>query len=140
MILVVDDERQIRSLVKSVLTRDGHRIIEASSGVEALAAWERSGGKIDLLLTDIVMPGMDGIELARQLSARASRLRVLYVSGKCEIDVLQEQVRKRGFGFLRKPFDIQGLRHAVLRMLDRPAKKEAMSEGGRKAKAVSGRR
>lgn len=138
-ILVVDDEPHIRSLVKSVLVRDGHEVIEAVDGAEAIAVWERSPDAIDLLLTDIVMPGMDGCELARQLSSRTPRVRVLYMSGKCEIDVVQEQIKRRGIGFLRKPFDIEGLRLAVLRILDQPPKKEPAHEGVPGAKMESRR-
>jgi DNA-binding NtrC family response regulator len=139
VILVVDDEPHIRSLIRSVLARDGRQIIEAGSGAEALAAWERFRDEIDLLLTDIVMPGLDGIDLAHQLSARAPRLRVLYMSGKCEIDVVQEQIKRRGFGFLRKPFDIQGLRLAVVRMLELTPKKEPASERDGRPKVAIGR-
>jgi DNA-binding NtrC family response regulator len=108
-ILVVDDEPCIRSLVRSVLARDGHAILEAADGAEAIGVWERSPEAIDLLLTDVVMPRMDGLELARQLSSRSPRVRVLYMSAKCEVDVVQEQVKRRGFGFIRKPFDIESL-------------------------------
>lgn len=131
-ILVVDDEPRIRSLVRNVLTRDGHDVVEAADGAEALTISQRSPEAIDLLLTDVVMPGMDGIELARQLSSRTPCVRVLYMSGKCEIDVVQEQIKRRGVGFLRKPFDIEGLSLAVTRMLDQPPKKEPARESPQK--------
>jgi DNA-binding NtrC family response regulator len=136
-ILVVDDEPHIRSLVKSVLARDGHDVLEAADGAEAIAVWERSREAIDLLLTDVVMPRMDGLELAQQLSSRAPRVRVLYMSGRCEIDVVQEQIKRRGFGFIRKPFDIGGLSLAVTRILDQPPRKEPAREGAPRAKAES---
>jgi DNA-binding NtrC family response regulator len=136
-ILVVDDEPRIRSLVKSVLERHGHRIIEASDGVEALRVWERSPESVDLLLTDIVMPGMDGLDLAQHLSSRSPRVRVLYMSGKCEIEAVQEQIRRRGFGFIRKPFDIDNLSLAVTKILVQPRRKAPVSEGTTKASRLA---
>jgi len=105
-ILVVDDEPRIRSLVKSVLAKRRHRIIEASDGVEALGIVGQPKVRIDLLLTDIVMPGMDGIELARRTASQSPKVRVIYMSGKCEADAVRLDMERRGFGFVRKPFDI----------------------------------
>ena len=126
-ILVFDDEPQIRSLVKSVLSRRRHRIIEASDGVEALAIAGRPGVKVDLLLTDIVMPRMDGTELARQVSAR-----VIYMSGKCEADAVRRDIDSRGFGFVRKPFDIGELDLKVNQFLAKPAAQKS-SPGAKRA-------
>jgi DNA-binding NtrC family response regulator len=122
-ILVVDDEPQIRSLVKSVLSRRRHRILEASDGVEAVEVFERPGVKIDLILTDVVMPRMDGIELAGRASSQSPRLRVIYMSGKCEADAVRRDVDTKGFGFVRKPFDIGELDRKVNQFLVKPAAK-----------------
>jgi two-component system, cell cycle sensor histidine kinase and response regulator CckA len=116
-ILVVDDEPQIRSLVKNVLSRRNHRILEASDGVEALGIVERPKARIDLLLTDIVMPGMDGIELARRTASQSPQVRVIYMSGKCEAEAVRRDVDSKGFGFLRKPFDIGDLDLKVTQFL-----------------------
>ena len=120
-ILVVDDEPRIRSLVKSVLGRRRHRILEASDGVEAVAVFERKGVKIDLILTDIVMPRMDGIELAERASSQAPKVRVIYMSGKCEAEAVRRDVDAKGFGFVRKPFDIGELDRKVNQFLAKPA-------------------
>jgi len=108
-ILVVDDEPRIRSLVKSVLARQHHRILEASDGVEALGIVKRPKARIDLLLTDVVMPGMDGVELARRATSQSPKVRVIYMSGKCEAEAVRLDMDRRGFGFVRKPFDIDEL-------------------------------
>ncbi len=121
-ILVVDDEPQIRSLIKSVLARQHHRILEASDGVEALGIVGRPKVKIDLLLTDIVMPGMDGVELARRTASQSPKVRIIYMSGKCEADVVRLDMDKRGFGFVRKPFDIDELDVKVSQSLAKAAR------------------
>ena len=122
-ILVVDDEPQIRSLVKTVLARRRHRILEASDGVEALGIVGRPRIKIDLLLTDIVMPGMDGIELARRTASQSPEVRVIYMSGKCEAEAVRLDMDTRGFGFVRKPFDLGELDVKVSESLAKAPKK-----------------
>ncbi|HXN49776.1 MAG TPA: response regulator [Bryobacteraceae bacterium] len=121
-ILVVDDEPRIRSLVKSVLERRHHRILEASDGVEALGIVARPKVRIDLLLTDIVMPGIDGIELARRTTSRSPKVRVIYMSGECEAEAVRLDMERRGFGFVRKPFDIDELDVKVNESLARAPK------------------
>ncbi len=126
--MVVNDEPQIRSLVKSVLSRQGHRIIEAGDGIAAMEVFESAGTKIDLLVTDIVMPRMDGVDLARRASSRWPALRVIYMSGKCEAEAVRRDVDRLGFGFLRKPFDIGDLDLKVSEFLAKPAIKIKLRE------------
>jgi two-component system cell cycle sensor histidine kinase/response regulator CckA len=126
--LVVDDEPQIRSFVKSVLVRERHRVLEASDGVDAVALLEKQGQKVDLLLTDIVMPRMDGIELAGRVSSRFPAVRVLYMSGQCEVSAVHRDIENKGFGFIRKPFDVGTLSVKVGEFLAKPARKDAASE------------
>jgi two-component system, cell cycle sensor histidine kinase and response regulator CckA len=108
-ILVVDDEPHIRSLLKSILERERYRVLEAANGRQALGICDEQGETIDLLLTDIVMPELDGLELAELVSARNPRMRILYMSGKCDIEAVQRNIVDRGFGFVRKPFAIDAL-------------------------------
>jgi two-component system cell cycle sensor histidine kinase/response regulator CckA len=132
-ILVVDDEPHIRSLVRWVLARDDHRVLEASDGVDAIEILGEPGATIDLLLTDIVMPRMDGVELARRVSTRLPSVRVLYMSGKCDVDAVHQDIRSKGYGFIRKPFDIAELSVKVGEFLAAPARKQAAGETGRRA-------
>lgn len=123
-ILVVDDEPQVRKLMKSALTRRHYRVLEAGDGVEALDVWQRLDTQPDLLLTDVVMPRMDGIELAGRLWASSPRLAVLYMSARCDADALEHDILKRGFGFLGKPFRIETLVQKVAeRLHPQPARR-----------------
>lgn len=116
-ILVVDDTPEVRSLVCRILESFGYDVIEAPDGPAAVVACQNLKGEIDLLLTDVKMPGMDGVELARTVTAFFPSVRVLYISGQCDVDELQDQVSKKGFGFLSKPFVPQMLIEAVEQML-----------------------
>jgi len=116
-ILVVDDTREVRSLVARVLENQGYNVLEASEGQQALAICHDLNGRVDLLLTDIKMPGMDGVELARRIKSSYSHMRVLYISGQCEGDELQAHLCQKGFGFLPKPFLPQALIDMVKQIL-----------------------
>jgi two-component system cell cycle sensor histidine kinase/response regulator CckA len=80
-ILVVDDEPQVRAILARTLRAEGHDVIEAVDGSSAISCFEEMGGAIDLLLTDVVMPGIGGRDLARELTRRSPGLRVVWVSG-----------------------------------------------------------
>src|SRR6185436_18060528 len=81
-ILLVEDEAPLRALTRAVLERHGYRVLEAASGVDALAQWEKCGTEVQLLLTDMVMPdGLTGRQLAKQLKVSKPDLRVIYTSG-----------------------------------------------------------
>jgi DNA-binding NtrC family response regulator len=116
-ILVVDDEPHIRSLLKSILERERYQVLEAEDGQQALGICDEQGPKIDLLLTDIVMPNVDGIQLAERVSSAHPHMRVLYMSGKCEMEVVERNIVEKGFGFIRKPFAIDALVQKILQFL-----------------------
>jgi CheY-like chemotaxis protein len=120
-ILVVDDTQEVRSLVARVLESQGYSVLEAGDGPHALVVCHNLSGQIDLLVTDVKMPGMDGVELARSVRAGYPTIRVLYISGQCEGDELQAHLCQKGFGFLSKPFLPQALIEAVEQIL-MPAK------------------
>ncbi len=117
-ILLVEDEDVVRRLAAQVLGSQGYRVVEASSGPEALAKAEALGGPIDLLLTDVVMSGMSGRELAEQLVARRPGLRVLYMSGYTEDAVLRHGVFQNRVAFLGKPFSPPALIHKLREVLE----------------------
>src|SRR5881396_2639989 len=108
-ILLVEDEHLVRLLARKVLERAGYRVLVAAGGAEALELAERYAGPIHLLLTDVVMPGMNGRALMRRLAPLRPDLRVLYMSGYADEAVAQHGVLDPGTAFLQKPFTPGGL-------------------------------
>ena len=117
-ILLVEDNEAVRAFATRVLAQQGYVVIQAAQGVEALALAEAGGDMIDLLLTDVIMPGLQGHELAEQLAARQPGLRVLYISGFTENSVIRHGVVDQGIAFLPKPFTAEALSRAVRQALD----------------------
>lgn len=121
-VLLVEDEMGVLTLARSVLKSYGYDVIEAKSGVEALRVWAQHDTRIDLLLTDIVMPeGISGIELARKLRVEKHDLKVLYSSGYSIEVAGQDFGLREGMAFLKKPYQPQALAQKVRECLDLPA-------------------
>jgi two-component system cell cycle sensor histidine kinase/response regulator CckA len=108
-ILVVDDEPEVRKLVGAMVTQFGHHAITADSGEHALTVFKKHGAPIDLLVTDVVAPGMSGPMLADKLSALQPDLKVLYISGYDNTHVVQKYVVEKGHALLTKPFTVKEL-------------------------------
>jgi two-component system, cell cycle sensor histidine kinase and response regulator CckA len=103
-VLVVDDEAGVRQILQRILTTAGYTVVTASNGAEALKLFESSSKAVDLLITDIVMPGMDGRELARQCCELRDTLKVIYISGYTRDSLLSQQTFEEGTKFIEKPF------------------------------------
>ena len=116
-ILLVEDDRPVRELARTLLSREGYRVLEARGGAEALLIAAEYRGPIHLLLTDIVMAGPSGSELARDLVAARPGTRVLYMSGYTDNRVVQDGALPPGTEFLQKPFTADGLRRKVREVL-----------------------
>jgi len=117
-ILVVEDEEILRELVKSILEEHDYAVIEAANGVDALKVWEGCNGKVDLLLTDMVMPeGMTGSDLAKQLKLRDPQLKVIYTSGY-SAEIMGQDADLRDTPFLPKPYASAQLARIVRDCLD----------------------
>jgi CheY-like chemotaxis protein len=114
-ILVVEDDPAVRALVVATLEHAGHRVLVASTPAEAVALADGLPDKIDLLLTDVVMPGGNGPDLAERLVTRRPELRVLLMSGYDS--PFPEDRRQEGFVFLAKPFGADQLCEAVTKLL-----------------------
>jgi two-component system cell cycle sensor histidine kinase/response regulator CckA len=111
-ILLVDDHRSVRAAVKTVLERAGHAVLEAPSGERAVDIARGHPGPIDVLLADVVMPGMDGFEVARSVRALRPSARVLFISGHHGNAFAEDVAASRG-SFLPKPFAAADLRQAL---------------------------
>ena len=108
---MVDDEDDVRSVMKSALCQRGYNVLDAASGADAIHLLADHSGTIDMLVTDVLMPGMSGRELYEHLARRHPGLRVLYVSGYAD-DVFAHQ-QEWGTAFLPKPFSLDALAQRV---------------------------
>ena len=108
-VLLVEDEEAVRRLARRVLESRGYRVLEASHGTQALHLSGEQPGRIQLLVTDVIMPGMSGQDLARQLLARRPDLKVLFISGYTDEAIKSHGDLLPGTAFLQKPFTPSGL-------------------------------
>ncbi len=112
-VLLVEDEDLIRSLAEQILSERGYEVLPAANASEALDVVHRSGGRIDLLLTDIVMPGASGSDLAQRLLRRHPDMKVLYMSGYSDSLIFRYGVLQDRAAFLQKPFSADVLERKV---------------------------
>jgi len=118
-ILLVDDEKRVRRLARKVLEQEGYTVLEAKDAEEALRLGQESAGSIRLLLTDLVMPGMNGQTLASHLRVRYPEMRVLYMSGYQDYAIGFNAVLEPDANYLNKPFTPDTLIKAVREVLRR---------------------
>jgi signal transduction histidine kinase/DNA-binding response OmpR family regulator len=118
-VLVVEDEPELRQMVCEILRQAGYTTLSAGSGPEAIPVWQSHAGRIDLLLTDMVMPGnMSGKELAEKLKTANPRLKAIYTSGYSVEVMAEDWGMKRGLNFLQKPYHPRALLKVVRDCLD----------------------
>lgn len=117
VVLVVDDEQGLRDLVCRTLRAEGYRTLEAAHGGEALELVEKGSETIDLVVTDVVMPGMDGRELGRRLAQSRPTLPILYMSAYDVNDIFRRGSPRSSAPFLQKPFPRDGLINSVEELL-----------------------
>ncbi len=118
-ILLVEDEALVGQVARAALDRHGYTVLEARGGLEALSLAARHQGPIDILVTDLVMPGLNGRELAERLRAERPTIKVLYVSGYTEDTVVRHGVAEGTEAFLPKPFSAEVLARKVRQVLGR---------------------
>ena len=120
-ILLVDDEKSLRKLGKRVLSQAGYRVLEASDGAMALRIAAEEVGEIDLVLTDIEMPTLGGRGMVDELHEMSPTIRVLFMSGYTDNEILRRGIRTSETEFLQKPFTAEALCAAVQSVLAKPA-------------------
>jgi PAS domain S-box-containing protein len=116
-ILLVEDEESVRQLVRDTLSAKGYQVLEAENGEAGIAAAARHKRKIHLVITDVVMPGMGGREMVKQLIEAHPGTKVLYLSGYTEDAIISDGSIEKGTAFLQKPFTLQSLSRKVREVL-----------------------
>ena len=117
-ILLVEDDHAVRAVAHRSLVRFGYDVLSASRGDEALRIAEEHGGEIDLLLTDIMMPGMNGVEVAARIAESYPGIRIFFMSGYADQDLVRQGLLEPGTHFLQKPFTPQELAERIRNILD----------------------
>ena len=117
-VLLVEDEAAVRAIVRRILRQQGYTVLEASHGREGLRVAERHVGRIDLVVTDVVMPELSGRAFAEQLASTHPGVRVLFMSGYTDDEILRRGFFLPGMALLEKPFTADGLLQAVREVLD----------------------
>ena len=117
-VLLVEDDDRLRELARSILEMKGYTVLEAPHGGEALLVCERHAGPIHLMLTDVVMPHMNGRELYERLGGLRPDMKVLYMSGYTDEAIVHHGVLDEGTAFLPKPFSPAGLATKVREVLE----------------------
>jgi PAS domain S-box-containing protein len=118
-VLLVEDEEGVRKLVRGILSRQGYRVLEATSGEEALDMVHEFTGKIDLLLSDVVLVGMSGRELSERMRIQMPTLKVIYMSGYTDDAIVRHGVLTESAEFLQKPFSSDNLLRKVRAVLQK---------------------
>jgi signal transduction histidine kinase len=121
IVLLVEDDNQVRSVAAMTLEMSGYDVLTAANGEEALLFCQRYDGKVDLLLTDLVMPRMSGQELSNRLLKLRPDTRVLYMSGYSENAIIHHGVMEEGTDFIEKPFSPGALTRKIREVLDEAA-------------------
>lgn len=117
-VLVVDDEQDVLRLLQRILSEEGYEVITAKSGEDAIKAFEKIERHPDLLLTDVVMPGMSGPMLVDRLRGLDPNLKVLFMSGYDDRHVVRHYVVEQGFHLIPKPFTVKALRQAMEKVFE----------------------
>jgi CheY-like chemotaxis protein len=126
-VLLVEDDDQIRGFVRTLLTNDNYRVIEAHTGGEGLRKAEQAEGGIDLLLSDMLLPELSGYDLAVRLREMFPEIRIILMTGYVEGEIVQRCVEELNAAFLDKPFQPSQLRQVVRDALTAPSSQAAGS-------------
>ncbi len=118
-ILLVEDNDELRDSTQAVLEAMGYRVMVAANGEEALSICDNGGGEFDLLITDVVMPGMSGREVMDRLRERKKDINVIFISGYTDNVILRHGIKEGEFEFLQKPFSADSLASKIRQVMQR---------------------
>ena len=119
-VLVVEDEEEVCQFACDALTKKGYQVYAAKNGYEALKLIEKGFPRYDLVITDLVMPELGGVEFAEQAKHLAPELNVIFVSGYVDKYVISNDLFEEGINFIQKPYSVATLAGAVRKILDKP--------------------
>jgi len=117
-VLLVDDDAAVRAVAQKALMAVGYHVVAVEGGLQALVELQRRAGAVDLLLTDVVMPGLSGPDLASRALSEYPRIRVLFMSGYQDETIARHGVLADGVQFIAKPYRLDALRAKVRAVLD----------------------
>jgi DNA-binding response OmpR family regulator len=117
-VLLVEDAPMIRRLAQQVMTKAGYTVFEAADGNQAIAQVDAHSGPIDIVVTDLIMPGLSGVDLAQRLTVLRAGARVLYMSGYTDNAIVRNGLLADGAPFLQKPFTPEELLKKLRDVLD----------------------
>jgi len=133
-VLIVEDDKEVRKLAARILENQGYKVLEASQGSEALPLCKEYQKQIHLMLADVVMPGLDGRELADRVKSFHPGMKVLYMSGYTDNAIIHHGVLEKGMNYIQKPFTVDGLARRVREVID---KKSIISQKSGRYKFLS---
>lgn len=117
-VLLVEDDDQVRAFVRMLLTSNGYRVLDAATGAEGLELARSDSGDIDLLLSDMLLPELSGFDLAQKALEFRPQLKILFMTGYVEGDIVQRCISELGASFLDKPFQPNTLLSRVQEAID----------------------
>ena len=106
-------------MTKRVLGKQGYNVLEAGDGEQAIEVFEKHHAPIHLIITDVVMPGINGKELADKLTARCPEIKVLYISGYTDNVIVHHGVLEKGTNFIQKPYTMESITRKVRKVLEK---------------------
>ncbi len=118
-ILLVEDERSVRNLTAKMLENQGYKVIQAEEGMSALTLFKKNKDKIDLLITDVIMPYLNGIELVEKVKADRPQIKILLISGHIDPILKKHNLKSQGYPFLQKPYTMESLGNKVRQVIEK---------------------
>jgi len=117
-IILVDDEPTIASITTFILKKSGHSVIQESNGQKALETGKKNNWDFDLLITDINLPGINGIDLAKEAFNKNPSLKIIYITGNCDAATMLKNSKKQDYRLLKKPFGIKIITETIVDLFD----------------------